>query len=574
MVQPKEYFRKYRSASQKKYEALREYYLNNLPASVVAEKYGYTQSSFYSLLREFKAFLKTNPRDDYFFKVKSPGKRTKRISDDIKKEIISLRKEGFSIQEIKSILDARGCVVSESYCYRLLKKEGFQKLKKRKRSEKTAVKESVSISLDFSPEAFQSSNIGILLLIPYVKLYGIDKIINDSILPDMPGFSKMSIIMSFLALKLSKLNRQSSEELFSMDRGLGLFAGLSVLPRPYWFTSYSEKLQNKYTFDLLVKMHSLWLKKGLLGSHVTIDTINIPCWRMPSEYSKKQLTERLLVFSYDSETEIIDLYKDPGSYPDLYREAFMFAELYGRSEDKKSFAKYMAFDYSLADHENLGKLNRHGIRFYRFYPTAGGKTTGKDLDLPLMSHIHLYENSKERNPEIFVYEEKLLYPGYNPIDSPVEHKLRHLNILYRNSSAKVSILTNDFFTEKKRIAQIYFEKYLNKKPVKKQIMLFHLNKDYLSMDIDVRFDFLMTVLSHNIYRLFIRDMDMYMEDEEIFDTCLSNAGRIEISAESIKIILKKRKNLDIILSRVNRYRDYRYEHLGNKRLVFDSYLSS
>jgi predicted DNA-binding protein YlxM (UPF0122 family) len=39
---------------QRKYEALRAYYLDNLSADAIARRFGYTVMSVYSLIRDFK----------------------------------------------------------------------------------------------------------------------------------------------------------------------------------------------------------------------------------------------------------------------------------------------------------------------------------------------------------------------------------------------------------------------------------------------------------------------------------------------------------------------------------------
>ena len=43
--------------------------------------------------------------------------------------------------------------------------------------------------------------------------------------------SRLSSLLSFVTLKLSNVRRYSHDELWCMDRGLGLFAGLTVLPK-------------------------------------------------------------------------------------------------------------------------------------------------------------------------------------------------------------------------------------------------------------------------------------------------------------------------------------------------------
>jgi hypothetical protein len=51
---PYRYFAHPQSPGQKQYEALRSFYLDNLPARIVAEQFGYTLASFNALRQKFK----------------------------------------------------------------------------------------------------------------------------------------------------------------------------------------------------------------------------------------------------------------------------------------------------------------------------------------------------------------------------------------------------------------------------------------------------------------------------------------------------------------------------------------
>ena len=83
----------------KKYDALRDFFYNNIDVETVAKTYGYTISSFYSLVRDFKLFIKNNPQEDYFFKTKTAGRKPIDNSQ-LDELIISLRKQNYSTEDI------------------------------------------------------------------------------------------------------------------------------------------------------------------------------------------------------------------------------------------------------------------------------------------------------------------------------------------------------------------------------------------------------------------------------------------------------------------------------------------
>jgi hypothetical protein len=63
-----------------------------------------------------------------------------------------------------------------------------------------------------------------------------------------------------------------------MDRGLGLFAGLNVLPKAAWFTSYSHRISRDHNINFLKSMHKWWVKKGLLSDTANLDFTSSPYW--------------------------------------------------------------------------------------------------------------------------------------------------------------------------------------------------------------------------------------------------------------------------------------------------------
>ncbi len=75
------------------------------------------------------------------------------------------------------------------------------------------------------------------------------------------------------------------------------------------------------------------------------------------------------------------------------------------------------------------------------------------------------------------------------------------------------------------------------------------------MVIKVDFDLTMTILAHNLYRLFAMELDRYshFSDISIYEKCIMNDGGIEIQDAEIKIKLKKKKKLPLMLSMTKQF---------------------
>jgi hypothetical protein len=159
--------------------------------------------------------------------------------------------------------------VSEKYVFTIINKEGFSRLPRRSREERSETFSAVTLEappselLSYEPESFQTPNtIGLLCLIPYIQKYGLDKLIDNSSYPETKSIARLNSILSFIALKLSNVRRYTADNLWCMDRGLGLFAGLNVLPKAAWFTSYSSRVTRKMNLEFLKILNQCFCERG------------------------------------------------------------------------------------------------------------------------------------------------------------------------------------------------------------------------------------------------------------------------------------------------------------------------
>ena len=96
------------------------------------------------------------------------------------------------------------------------------------------------------------------------------------------------------------------------------------------------------------------------------------------------------------------------------------------------------------------------------------------------------------------------------------------------------------------------------------------------MVIKVDFDFTMTILAHNIYRLFALDLDRYahQSDEKIYEKFVAIQGKISIKNSEIIVDMKKRRDLPLILETMNNYKDLRYDIFEGRTMKFTGATSS
>ena len=579
----KEYFFSRDLVIKKKYDALKSHYVDGMVAEKVAEKYDYTVSSFYSLIRDFNIHLKKFPDKDYFFQEKKPGRHKSSYANKLDNLIISLRKRNFSIPDIKIILDAQGEMVSESYCYRVLKNDGFKRLLRRKKSEinnpaPIKITAPKSKQLDFSPETFSSNSVGILCLLPYLRKLDLDKIIRNSLYPETSTIDKLSSVLSFVALKLSNIRRYSCDDLWCMDRGAGLFAGLNVLPKTGWLSSYSSRVTREMNIDFLRKLHTLWKKQGLLGDTVNLDFTSIPYWgedeHLENNWSGKRrhaLASILAVLAQNPDSGIIDY----GDTNVLHKnESFVVLEFidFYHSDSRKPELKYLVFDSKFTNYQNLGILNRKGIKFVTIR-RRGKNIVDRLNNIPTSKKKRIrVECAGNKKRTLYTFEEQVLLKGYNEDNTPKEdlERVRQVAISGHGKIKPALIITNDFDLPLPDLVRKYTRRWIVEKGVSEQIDFFHLNRVSSSMVIKVDFDLTISILAHNLYRLFALDLERYEHhcNYSIYEKFIRNSGQVKIKEHEVEIYLKKKRNLPAILTLMKQFENYNYPFLDNKFISF------
>jgi len=574
--EPYDYFAEPVETAHKKYEALRAFFYEKLPAEEVAVKYGYKLSSLYSLTRDFRDFLKDNEREDMFFIVRKPGRREKDTEGNITAMIINLRKKYLSVPDIKAIADSRGHKMSERYIHNILQKEGFDRLPRRAKQEmgvrntSDIITAPESTALTWETERFNTLNsIGILCLLPYIKQYGIDRAIQKARYPGTKSIDRLSSILSFIALKLSNIRRYSADDLWCMDRGLGLFAGLNVLPKTAWFSSYSSRITKEMNLAFLKELHNIWKEQGLLSDTMNMDFTTIPYWgddsHLQNNWSGKRhtaLASMLSVLAQDPDTGII-AYSETGIRHEEQDEVVLeFLDFY-RTKGRPDNLKYLVFDSKFTAYKNLRKLEDAGIKFITI--RRRGKNIVEYLEkLPNTAWKKVrVMNADGKGRELKTYEEKVYIKDYGK-------PIRQIAITGHGKLKPALIITNDADIDLESLIRKYSRRWLIEKGISEQIEFFHLNRVSSSMVIKVDFDLTMTVLAHNLYRLLAMNLPGYTHNtsETLYEKFLCNSGEVEITDDEIQIKMKKKRNLPALLSEMEKFSSVRIPWMNNKKLVF------
>ncbi len=576
-MNPASFFLQPKSVAHKQYEALRMYYVNGNPAHEVADRFGYTYRAFTSLVSSFREKLGENLSDSIFFVEHTPGRKISSETLGSKSVIIDMRKKYYSVPDIKVALDGLGQSVSEKNIYNIIAAEGFSRLPRRtklvkQQLDKVQIQAEKSAPLGLANETFKSSNAGILMFLALIKHFEIDKVIARSDYPGTSVINKTSSILCFLALKLANRRRYSSDDTWCMDRGMGLFAGLNVLPKTAWLTSYSDRVTTEMNRAFLKQLHQLWMKFGLLEDTANLDFTTIPYWgddsHLENNWSGKRgkaLGSMLAVLAHDPESGVIDygsanvLQKDESAvvleFLDFYREG---------NQEKDNKLRYIIFDSKFTNYENLKKLDQDSIKFITIR-RRGKQILDRIAKLPASGwKIVKVECAGNKHRTLHVYDEMVFLKGY-------DKDIRQITITGNGKIKPAIIITNDHDLPIEKIIRKYARRWLIEKEISEHIDFFHLNLVSSSMVIKVDFDLTMSILSHNLYRLFALELGRYenLSAQTLYDKFVLNGADIQIVNKTITVQLKKKRELPLILEVMPKFNSQKYSWLGNKNIIFE-----
>ena len=368
-----------------------------------------------------------------------------------------------------------------------------------------------------------------------------------------------------------------------MDRGLGLFAGLNVLPKSAWLSSYSSRVTAAMNTSFLKQLHKLWAAHGLLSDTVNLDFTAIPYWgdgdHLENNWSGKRgkaLSSMLAVLAQHPDNGIIDyggcnvLHKNESAvvleYLDFYKQA---------TAGSQSLS-YLIFDSKFTNYENLSKLDEQQVKFITI------RRRGENM----LENIRKNKNYKTIRVEasglkkrtLKVRDEKITLPGYRDPKTGKPKSIRQVIITAHGRTKPALIITNDFELPVEKVVRKYCRRWLVEKGIAEQIDFFHLNRVSSSMVIKVDFDLVMTILAHNIYRLLAMNLERYEHfcDERIYEKFIANNGDISLNANSdtINVELKKKRDLPQIIEMMKNFEHLKYSWMGNRKLNFSPAASS
>lgn len=556
------------NATHRQYEALRAYFVDQLPGPEVAQRFGYTLGSFQQLAHQFRQ----QPHRSFFLEPPRAGRKT---ADVVRQRIVELRKQNQSVYDISEALKKEGVSRTPVAVALVLRQEGFTKLPRRGDEERppgtrpTAADRADARTVNLEPRTVRTKFGGLFLFLPALVEMGFDRVIGHCDLPGTQMVPAAHAMRSLLALKLFGTQRHLHVMSAVLDEGLALFAGLNVIPKRSFLSEYSCRLDPACYPKLMRHWFDGLTRLGLEhGSSFDLDFHTIPFHGEDALLEKHYISKRsrrqkgILVFlAQDGEKHFFcyancDLRKDQQN-----DEILQFVEFWKQRTGK--LPEELIFDSKLTTYANLNRLNARGIQFMtlrRRSPQllhellARPRSAWRRIELEGVSRAY-------KTPRIL--DEQVTLPDY-------QGPIRQITIAELGHEEPTLLLTNQLKRSAPKLIQRYARRMLIENNIEDGVNFFHMDALSSAVALKVNCDVQLTLMASSLYRHLAQRIGNGYESAKsrhLFRDFIDATAAIEIDERAITVRYQKRAHNPLLLAARFDQTDLRIPWLG-KRLRF------
>jgi transposase len=557
---------------QKRYEALRASFVDELSAEHVAKKFGYSIHTINALRRDFKSGS-LQP----FFRPLTKGPKQRRPSTiDAKARIIELRKQNYSIDEIEEVLVREKREMTSKTIHQVLKEEGFARLFRRTHAEKRMAlqqakdpAETASVRYFNDHEFVKTAYGGVFLFVPLIIDLKLDTIFNQLVFYGSKQIPRLNYLMSFLALKLLGKERLSHVNDLNFDYGLGTFAGLNVLPKMAAITQYSYRNPHNLVIQLLKRWNVVLREKGYLkGQYINLDFHSTPHWGEESQLENhwvptrgKAMKSVLCFFAQDLETTYLCYSNGQISKDEAPDEILNFLSFYKKAHGVLPHC--LVFDSKLTTYQNLNRLDKEfGIKFITL-KRRGKKILENINKIKNWTKIRINKTTR-KHTSLKVYQQSVSIRGY-------EGQLRQIVVIGTGRENPMLIITNDFDTPAKEIIETYALRWLVENNIQENVDFFNLNALSSPIIVKVDFDIAMTLIANTLYKILAGKFKLFekAKPKTIYRNIVGGDAKIYFGANDLTVVFGKKSFNPLIMDWIDSVGQLKIPWMDNRFLQFD-----
>ena len=555
----------------RQYEAIRAIVIDGLSVQASAKKFGYKVNSLYSRMRDIRSGKLI------FFPNKTSGPSERRAPDYIRKLIIHYRKENLSATDIHTRLQNEEYSLSIRTIERILSDANFTKLKRR-----SAVDRGVSVKnkliseratpLDFEklePFSLDCPSIGVFFFLPYIIESGIVDIIEQCKLPKSSAINAKQASLSMLLLKLMGAKRLSHMHDYDHEPGLGVFAGLNVLPKSTFMSTYScrssEEILNNFQEKIIKQFQKIY-PNFYKSSFINLDFHSIPHFGDESQMEKvwcgargKAMKGAQSIFAQDGKSNAILYTRADVLRKDESHEIIKFITYW--KTVRKNITETLVFDCKFTTYQTLDLIAKEDVKFITLRKRSK-KLIADTEKIPEKEWQKItlpIPKRKYKNCRIHVSEITL---------PKCEQKVKQIIVTNNGRSQPTYVVTNNFELSLKDILIVYAKRWHIENKFAELVSFFNLNALSSPLMIRIHFDILFTVIADTFYHRFAQDLPRFENERanSLSRHFIDMPGQLVYDRNEFIIKIRKRAHTPILLGVKKLQNSIAIPWLGNKPL--------
>ena len=546
--------------NQRRYEALRAYFVEGASAEEVAERLGYTRASVETLVRDYR-----KGRLGELFALPRPGPKRQPKKDAARERAIELRRQRHGLDEIVQELARAGTPLSRTAVWEILGEAGLARMPtpaaapappaqpQPLKAPKVRVLEDDEWPVQGS---IATAHAGLFLLVPELIALDLPGLVKAAGWPSTSQLPALRSVLSLIALKLSGRRRRSHVRDVVHDPALGIFAGLNVLPKTWHLSTYSYRTTRSQQLAFFEALQPRLRDAGLLGDQgLNLDFHTIMSYGEDTILDKhyvprrSQRTRSVLTFiAQDGEQRTILYANAELTARQQSGEVIEFCRFYERTHGQ--LPKLLVFDQKLTTQEHLAELDEIGVGFITLRQRSPALIARLEaLDAASWTKTRLDRPGKHRN--VTYHEDPVTIKG---------RAFRQIAVNGLGRDQATLILTNQQQTTVKQLIERYGQRWGIENQLAEQIRAFHLDSLCSQVPLAVDFDVALTVLADITYRRFARGLHPAYHNQTpdtIRSHLIDAIGELRFSAGHIEVRLKRRTHTPALLDAG--YQDRRIE---------------
>lgn len=540
-----EYFTEPSEPLQRRYEAMRAYFVEGASAPEVARRFRYTPATVAQLATELRA-----GRTE-FFRSSKPGPKGPRKAGRVRERVLALRAQDLSVSEIAQRVRTEGTPVSAPTVWGILHAEGIERLRRRNQAGPAPRLDPVKARpLPAWPagERYDCDHAGLYLLLPAMVELGLDQLVASARYPSTKVLSAFHSVGSLLLLKCSRRGRAGNAFPLGADPGLGLALGLVALPKATHLSSYSYRVRRSSNAALLEALArqatAVGLYNGEAGFNLDFHAIRHHGDQVPLEEhyvpARSQRTRAVLTFFAQdhASTEMVyanaDVTKDEQA-----QEIIAFADYWRRVSGADP--GLLVFDSKLTTYKVLDELAARGITFLTLRTRGPKILDALDTLSPAeWTTYTLKRAGRYRHPQI--HEDVI---RLKDLTVP----LRQMAVRNIGHEQPTLLITNDLASPAKDLFGRYAERMIIENELDADISGFHLNALSSGLPLNVDLDTTLTVAAGNTYRLLARTLPRYQQatPDRLWRHFLDTTGTVTIADDHVQVDLALRTYTPVLI---------------------------